>query len=257
MSASSFRPPGARAIAALLAAACALPALAYLPPGPAILKRVAQRRADLGGGALEVRGTVVFSGEAARRAAAATGLQLAGADLTCPAVITVKAPGRCRLELLPPGAAASERPSLSVKAGRLLGHRGLETVPAAEAAVTGLCALLGERGLEALSTGLAARGVSLSEVALGRLEGRVAWVLGGRPTEAKPQAWFDKAALQPIRLVAPVAGALLDVRLLDFGSPVGADIFPRALEVWSGKERLVRFTTEALTTNARAPDALF
>jgi hypothetical protein len=134
-------------------------------------------------------------------------------------------------------------------------------VPAARALDEGTCTLLAERGgaagERALAQGLAARGVALSDVALGRLGNRVAWVLGGRPREPRPQAWFDKQNLQPLRLVAPLGGPTRDVRLLDFGAPVGGDAFPRAVEVWSGDTLEARFTLEKLFQNPRLPDAAF
>ncbi|HEX8909868.1 MAG TPA: hypothetical protein VF805_11735, partial [Anaeromyxobacteraceae bacterium] len=97
----------------------------------------------------------------------------------------------------------------------------------------------------------------LSDVALGRVGGRAAWVLGGRPQEARPQAWFDKQSFQPARLVAPLGGPTRDVRLVDFGSPVGGEAFPRAIEVWSGGALEARFTLERLWQNPRLPDAMF
>lgn len=250
-----------RAAAAALALAVALPAAAYLPPASAILRRAAQRREELHVAALEARGTFALSGESAQQVAAALGAPAPAGELTLPAVLTLKAPGRCRLELAPERVAASDRPAVSLRAGRVLGHRGLEAVPAARALVEGVCALLGERtGPEAeraLAQGLAARGVALSEVALGRVGGRVAWVLGGRPREGRPQAWIDKQSFQPIRLVAPLGGPTRDVRLLDFGAPVGGDAFPRAVEVWSGGALEARFTLEKLWLNPRLPDAVF
>jgi hypothetical protein len=252
-----------RALLAALAAAVALPAAAYLPPASAILKRVVQRRDELGLTAIEVRGSLLLAGDAARSAAATSGLPVAGPELSVPAVVVVKAPGRCRLELLPEGVPPAERPAVSLRAGRVLGHRGLEGVPAARALMEGVCALLGERGSggaepeRALAQALSARGIALQEVALGRLGARVAWVIGARPREQRPQAWIDKQSLQPIRLVAPLGGPPRDVRLLDFGSPVGGDAFPRAVEVWDGERLEARFTTEKVTPNPRVPDALF
>lgn len=251
-----------RLVAAGLALALAAPAAAYLPPATAILRRAAQRRDELHLTALEARGTLAFSGEGARRAAAALGVPVpAAGELAVPAVVTLKVPGRCRLELAPERAPAADRPAVSLRAGRAQGHRGLEAVPAARALVEGLCTLLGEpAGAEAeraLAHALATRGVALSDVALGRLGGRVAWVLGGRPQEPRPQAWIDKQSLQPLRLVAALGGPTRDVRLLDFGAPVGGDAFPRAVEVWSGPELEARFTLEKLWQNPRLPDALF
>ena len=263
MSCRGSRRPGLRQLAALVALALAAPAAGYLPPASAILKRVVQRRDELRLAALEARGSVTFTGDAARRLAAELGLPPPAGELTLPALIAVKMPGRCRLELAPEGVPLAERPAVSLRSGRILGHRGLDALAPARALVEGLCTLLGEKSSgnpdpeRAFAQGLAARGVALPEVALGRLAGRVAWVLGGRPQEARPQAWVDKQNFQPVRLMAPLAGAPRDLRLLDFGAPVGGDAFPRAAEVWSGNELELRFIIEKLTQNPRLPDAVF
>ncbi|MFL5264230.1 MAG: hypothetical protein ACJ79E_17915 [Anaeromyxobacteraceae bacterium] len=267
------RSPSARARwlrgAALALALAAAPAAAYLPPATAILKRVAQRRDDVGAAALQVGGTLTFSGEAARGAAAsgiaATPGAATGADLTVPATLFVKTPGRCRLELSPAGAptTAADRPAASLRGGRLSGRRGLEALPAVAALVEGVCALIGEKGAggsepeRAFAQALAARGVALTDVALGRMGGRVAWVIGGRPQDARPQAWIDKQAFQPLRLIARFGDATRDVRLLDFGSPVGGDRFPRAVEIWDGTQLEARFTAERVLANPKLPDAIF
>jgi hypothetical protein len=250
-----------RSAAAALLAALAIPAAAYVPPASAVLKRVAQRRDDLGLAAMQVQGTLVLAGEAARRAQAG-GLAAAGPELAVPATLLVKAPGRCRLELAPPGASAADRPSLSVRGSRASARRGLDSVPAAVALVEGVCTLLAERGggdsERALAQALTARGVALGDVAFGRLGARVAYVLGARPQQTTvPQAWIDKQTFQPVRLVARFADAPRDVRLVDFGSPVGGDGFPRAVEVWNGKELEARFTAEKVTPNPRLPDSMF
>ena len=253
----------ARRLVALLALVLAAPAAGYLPPASAILKRVVQRRDELRLTSFEARGSLAFAGEPARRLAAELGLPIPSGELTLPALIAVKAPGRCRLELAPERVPLAERPAVSVRSGRVLGHRGLETVAPARALVEGLCTLLGERTSgnpdpeRAFAQGLAARGVALPDVALGRLAGRVSWVLGGRPQEARPQVWIDKQTFQPVRLVAPLGGAPHDLRLLDFGAPVGGDAFPRAAEVWTGNELELRFIVEKLTQNPRLPDAVF
>ncbi len=250
-----------RRLAALVAAAIALPAPAYVPPPHAVLKRLAQKREEAALHAFEVRGTLSFSGDAAVAAAAAAGLPLAGGDLSVPAVLSAKTPGRCRLELVGPAAPASA-PAVVVRRGKLSGARGLDHVHAAAALAAGVCALLGERPTggepdRVYAEALSRAGVPVGEVTFGRLGTRVAYVIGARPTEAKPQAWIDKRSFQPVRIVAPVGGALADVRLLDWGSPTGGDWFPRAVEVWDGKALQARFTTEKVTANPRLPDSLF
>ena len=244
-------------------AAIASRASAYLPPATAILKRVAQRRGEVGLAAMEVRGTLTLTGDAARRVSAAAGLALPGAELSAPAVLLLKAPARCRLEVAPEGTPVANRPAVSVRAGRASGSRGLASAPGAQALVEGVCTLLGDKApgsaeLErSIARRLAGQGVALADVSLGRLGGRVAWVFGGRAKDPRPQAWVDKQSFQLVRLVAPLAGAQRDVRLLDFGSPVGGDAFPRVVEVWNGTELEARFTAEKLTPNPRIPDAVF
>jgi hypothetical protein len=248
-----------RLAAALLVVALAGTAAAYLPPATAILKRVAQRREEQKLTALEVRGRLAFSGAAAERVRAALG-SLAPGEGGLAAALFVKAPGRCRLELVPEGTPASQRPAVSLRAGHVTGHRGLEGVVAARALVEGVCTLLGERGGGAepergLAQRLADRGVDLREVSLGRQQGRVAWILGGRAHEAKPQAWIDKQTFQPVRLVTVQGGTARDVRLLPGGA--SGDRFPASVEVWSGGQLEARFATETVTPNPRLPDALF
>jgi hypothetical protein len=242
-----------------LLAAIASPATAYLPPATAILKRSAQRREELRLHALEVRGTIAFSGAAADRLRA-SGVA-APPDAAIPAVLQLKVPGRCRLELAPEGTPPAQRPTLAVRASRVTGTRGLGEVPAARALAGAVCALLAEQGAgPAPERGLAQRlvqhGVDLREVSFGREQGRVAWVIGGRPQDGRPQAWIDKQSLLPVRLVAAFGGPTRDVRLLELGG-AGAERFPRAIEVWGDGRLEARFTAGTVTPNPRLPDALF
>ena len=60
-----------------------------------------------------------------------------------------------------------------------------------------------------------------------------------------------------MRLVSAEGGAMLDVRLLGWGSPTGGDWFPRAVEVWRDDAIQLRFTTERAAANPRLADPLF
>ncbi len=124
-----------------------------------------------------------------------------------------------------------------------------------------LCALLGTSSAGdasgAYGAALARRGVALAEESLGRFDGRVAYVIGGKPREPRPLAYVDKDSFQPLRLVSSQGGALADVRLLGWGSPTGGDWFPRAVEVWEKDQPRLRFTTEKPTPNPRLADVLF
>lgn len=253
----------ARAVGAALLLCLAPPAAGYLLPVQGVLKRMAQRREELALQSLEVRGTFTLQGEAARAAAAATGLALIGSELTAPALVTVKIPGRCRLELAPPELTESERPNVIWKQGRTTGVRGLDRVPAAVALAETVCVLLGLRpgGTDpgrSYAEALSRLGVALGEVHLGRSEGRIAYVLGARPSEKKPQLWVDKTTFQPARLVYARGGRpLAEVRLLDYGSPMGGDWFPRAAEIRGAGGLEARFSTEKVVANPKVADSLF
>ncbi len=250
-----------RAAAALLAAGLAAPAAAYILPAGAILKRLAQKREEQALAALEVQGTLTFLGEAAP-AAAASGLPLLGGEASAPAFLVLKLPARCRVEAALPEAAPAERPAVSLRGSRLQGQRGLEKVPAAVALLQGVCTLLAQRAVgpdpgRAWVQALAALGVSLEQVSLARAGGRVAFVLGGRSRDDRPLAWVDKQGFQPLRLAAVLAGQRQEVRLLDWGSPTGGDLFPRAVEVHAGGQLRLRFATEKVVGNPKVADAIF
>ncbi len=240
-----------RRAAAALVLAAALPALAYVLPVKGILRRMGERRAALDVVALEVTGTFQAEGPAAEKLAVA-GLARTGAAVSSPARLLVKVPGRCRLELAPSGLPEAERPFVAVRDGKLSARGGLDGVRAM------LLAAPASGDASGVFAGLLARrGVGLSEATLGRFDGRIAYVVGGRAREAKPLLFVDKDGFLPLRLVAPEGGALADVRLLGWGSPAGGDWFPRAAEVWEGDALRVRFTTDKAAANPKLPDALF
>lgn len=250
-----------RRAAAALALALALPALAYVPPPAGILRHMGERRAELSLGALEVSGTLQLEGPAAGRLAAEGLVRGPEGQVSAPARFLMKVPGRCRLELAPAGLAATGRPFVSIVNGRLGGRGGLEQVPAAAALVRAACALLAVRvagdASGAYAAALARHGVTLSQASLGRFDGRLAYVIGGRARDAAPLLFVDKDSFQPLRLISPEGAALQDVRLLGWGSATGGDAFPRAVEVLEGEALRLRFTTERATPNARLPDAAF
>jgi hypothetical protein len=253
----------ARRAAAALALSAALPALAYVLPVAGILRRMGERRAALELASLEVTGTLVAEADAAERLAAVLGQRPAGANATvsAPARLAVKVPGRCRLELAPPGVAEGARPFVAVRDGKLASGGGLEQLPAAVALVRGACTLLavptGGDASTAYAAALARRGVQLADASLGRFDGQIAYVIGARPADGKPRVLVGKDTFQPLRLFAEEGGALRDLRLLGWGSPTGGDWFPRAAEVWDGDRAKLRFTTERAAANPKLAELLF
>jgi hypothetical protein len=251
----------ARRLIAAVALAVALPALAYVPTVGAILKRAAEKRGSLNLASLEAFGLLEVQGEAGARLAEAMGIPPSSdGRLAIPARFAMKVPGRCRLELARPGLAEADRPFLVLRDARLTG-RVLDGIPAAVALARSACALLAHRGgpdaERSFAAALARRGVPLDASSLGRVDGRIALVVGGTGAEGKPAAFFDKETSQPLRLVATEGGALLDARLVGWGSPEGGDWFPKALEVWEGEALRARFATQKASANPKLADALF
>jgi hypothetical protein len=246
-----------RPLAAAALAAIALPALAYLLPTTSVLRRLGERREKLALAALEVTGTLQAEGPLADRLRATAGQPLGGVA-TLPARFLLKVPGRCRLEVV--GATPAESPFVALRDGKVTGVGGLETDPAVTATLRALCTLLGTStagdAAGAYAAALARRGVSLADQSLGRFDGRVAYVIGGRGREARPMLYVDKDSFQPLRLVAMEGGALVDVRLLGWGSPTGGDWFPRAVEAVQAERLLLRFTTEKASANPRIPEGI-
>jgi hypothetical protein len=224
-------------------------ALAYVLPMGSILRRMIERRDDAKLGALAVQGTVVI-GPALAKDAGALGLSVGA---SAGGKVAIRLPGRCRLEL-----SAEGRSAAAVMAA---GKRRAEG-PAIEAlgvAVEALCELLavssakGE-GRAGLERHLRQRGVD-PKTTLGRLGGQVAYVIGAR---SDGQAWVYKDTFQPARLrYTDAQGGRWDVRLLSFGSPVAADLFPRIFEVHRNDELALRFTALSADPKANLPDTLF
>jgi hypothetical protein len=250
-----------RALAAAVAVAVALPAAAYILPVPSILRRAAARRAALSLVAVEVTGTLQADGAAGAAVLAAGGIRGAGGLAALPARLLWKVPGRCRLELLPAGATEAERPWLLLKDEAVSGSDALIREPTFVALARATCALLAlphdpEAEDRPLAASLARRGVALGEATLGRFDGRISYVVGGRAADAKPLAWFDKEGFQPVRLQFPEGGSPADVRFLAWGSPTGGDWAPRAIEVHAGGALRLRFTTERASANPKLPELL-
>jgi hypothetical protein len=253
-----------RRLGAALAALAALPALAYLLPSSAVLRHLGQRRAALNLETLEVLGTVQAEGATAERLGAALAAVGPAAGRSAPARFLMKVPGRCRLEVGVGLVPDAELASVSVRDGKVTGHGGLDADPSAVALIRALCTALataapgdesGNPG--AYAAALGKRGVALADECLGRFDGRLAYVIGGRPQDAKPLFFVDKDGFQPLRLLATEGGAMQDVRLLGWGSPTGGDWFPRAVEVLAvqADQLRLRFTAEKTTANVKIADA--
>lgn len=237
----------APALALLLPAAAA----AFVMSAGQVLRRAAQHREDLELKALAVRGTFTFRGPDADAAAAA--LKIASAsEITSLGTVTYKMPGRCKVELDSRGGLA---PAVSNVNGTLK-TTGPALAPLSSFAAR-VCPLLAEPTPEALSSFLRARGVDTTQATLGRVNGAVAYVIGGKPRDTSiPTFWVEKDRYNPLRLVAKEGGALEDIKLLDYSSPLAGEWHPRVVELRRG-EGFTRFVADQIETNPRVPENLF
>jgi hypothetical protein len=253
--------PGRQRAAALCLAAVLLagPALAYVLPQGAIMRRMVAARDDVGLVTLRVEGTLTLTGDAQRAAAPALGLATDRPEGQAEATLSVKVPGRCRLEATGPAGGAGVS---AVSNGGRRRTAGVD-LPALSRGLAQVCALLGQRsgsdqeGRAVLESHLRAQGVEPRFTSLARIGGRVAYVLGARG-EGAAQLWVYKDSFQPARMRwKEKDGTQWDVWLLDYASPATGESFPRLVEVYQNGQRQVRFNALRGDTRARLDDALF
>ena len=226
-------------------------AAAYVLPGGAILRRMVEARADLHLNAVKVDGTLVLSGAAIKEL---------GSDLPefrTDATISIRVPGRCRLDATAPDG----KPLAVIESS---GKRRVEgpTVAALTVAIQEVCALLALRSASeadarsGVEQHLRALHVETRETSLGRLGGQVAYVLGGTK-DADGQLWVFKVGFLPARIHWTDGGVVWDVRFVDFGSPATGSWFPRLVEVSRGGAVQARFTAIKGDNHASLPEKLF
>lgn len=250
-SGSTFR--AALAVALLISSA----ALAYVMPSSSILRRLVERRDDLRLSNLQVTGTATFPTEAAAEAGPALGIP-GDREVQADATLSLKLPGRCRVELTVP----EGTPVVSVSAHGKKRGEGKE-IAAVNAALAQLCPVLALRSAEqgeareGLERHLRSLGVDTKVTSLARYDGRIAYVIG-KQDPAASQFWVYKDVFLPARVIYTDAqGTKWDVRLRNFGSPVAGDWFPRIIEVSRGDQLMMRFTALSADASAKLPDNLF
>ena len=198
--------------------------LAYLPTPGSLLKRAGARNSAK-------THEVTLTGALAVKDQGAHSAQL-----------VLHFPLSCKLE--GDGVSASVKGALAKPSGAAEGTAG----PALQLLQLA-CPLLAARGLpavgaeEALRVAAQAAGVEVTTGgALARLGDRVAYVLGASAHDlTRPQLWLYKDTQAPARLIAQ-GGA--DLRLLEYGNPAAADLFPRVIELWEGAQLTARFEVQ-------------
>lgn len=216
--------------------------VAYIMPSYGVLKRFANQRDELTSTAVKAEGVAAVSPALAKDVAALLGTTWNSGELNVNASLSVRFPGRCRLELSTPE-------STKVLAAAWSGgkrHSEGGDVPALNVALEQACALLsqksGEDGAtrEALSRHLTSLKVDQKNVMLARFNGTVSYLIGQK-ADGQASLWVYKDRFLPSRLkFVDDAGITWDVRFSDYTSQATGEVWPRVLEVVKGNEPQLR-----------------
>lgn len=216
--------------------------LAYIMPSYGVLKRFANQRDDLSVSSFTAGGVAAVSPAIAKDVAGLLGTTWNSGELTLNASLSVRLPGRCRLELSSPD---STKVLLSTWASGKQRNEGGELEPL-RIAVEHACALLsqksGEEGAtrDALARHLTGLKVDMKQTSLARFYGSVSYLVGQK-LEGQPQLWVYKDRFLPSRLrYTDAAGTQWDVRFSDYTSQATGDAWPRVIEVYKGNEPQLR-----------------
>lgn len=107
-----------------------------------------------------------------------------------------------------------------------------------------------------------AAGVDTSIVSLGREGDTLAYIVGARPFEPdKPQVWLYKSSFLPLKTVlfdrSRSPASRVEMRFLDYGSPIGGEYLPGVIEVYRDGKRVRRAELTKLSVNQTLPETLF
>lgn len=255
-----------RALLVLSLLLVSAPALAYLLPGWSLLRKSEQRRETLNIHNLQVQGTLLLTGDAAKSFGDRLHQTLDQGQLTLPAVASFKYPGRCRLEL-PTAGQGAKAMAVTDRNGALGGSPDLVFLqPMLTLGCPQLTSRGGDEGLRSIIEWMKTLGVDLQTASLSRMGSKIAEVVGADARDlASSQVWIDKDEFLPLRVIAKLNAGVYDVRYLDFGAPgSGAETLPRIIELWQlspkgdGTGQLVaRFTGSKADVNGTLDDSLF
>lgn len=109
---------------------------------------------------------------------------------------------------------------------------------------------------------LKAVGVDTSITSFGRDERKVVYIIGARSWEQdKPQLWLDKSTYLPVRVRGQVKEngqqVTFETRLLEWGSSVAGNWFPRVIEEYRNGELVRRSEVTEVKLNQNLPESMF
>jgi hypothetical protein len=225
---------------------------AYVLPGAAILRRAAETRDELHLAGLRVEGTAMFLGAASSQVAQALGVS-DRKELLSDAVLLMKTPGRCRLEL---GSSEGTNRLTLVQSPKK--HPDASAPLPAAVALREICALLATHSSGELGRHLSSVGVETGRTQVGRVDRQKLAYLLGSSGEGQSQAAFFKASFLPAQVrLGKGDWAGWEVHFLDYGSAATGDWFPRVVEVFRGSELLLRLTALRAEPRANLADSAF
>lgn len=249
------RPAGWVLLAALVVGGTAL---AYVLPGHAVIRRSVAARTEQAFTNLRVTGTLTFDHASQKAVVDKLELLSEGGQAKVDAIVTMQAPGRCRIDAGATDPGDPRRMSAVTNAGKRTasGPESLALANGLDQACT-LIAMSGANARTALDAKLRQAGVNTARTSLARFGGQVAYVVGDEGDGAG-QFWVYKDSFQPARLRWVARdGSRWDVRLVDFGSAAAGNAFPRVIEVFVNGKRQVRFDALASSRPAKLDAALF
>ena len=226
--------------------------VAYIMPSYGVLKRFASQRDDLTVSNLKAEGVAAVAPALAKDVSALMGVTWNSGELMLNASLSVRFPGRCRLELSSP---ESTKVLAATSSGRKAKSEGGD-VAALRVGLEQACSLLSMKSAEegatrdAVSRHLTALKVDLKQVMLARFNGSVSYLIGQK-AEGQSSVWIYKDRFLPSRLkFTDEAGTAWDVRFSDYTSQATGEMWPRVLEVYKGNEAQLRVMV--LNANAKA-----
>ena len=222
---------GAGALGAL---AIARPALAWIPPADFLIGRMAERRKSVR--TLSVKGIRTFIGRSFED----------GKQDVAETLLANAKDGGYRLERKTPKGVYLEVSDGARRVVVVDGKPGaLEIDPRPFERL-----LFTTAGKDELLRAAQAFGIRLEIVSLGRLEGRIAWIVGAKAGDTtSPQLWIDKEGNLPLQLVDPRARRT--VRFEGWGEPGGAGVVPTRVSILRGEDVVESLKVEQTKLNAK------
>ena len=216
--------------------------VAYIMPSYGVIKRLASQRDDLTVSSLKAEGVVAVAPVLAKDVSALMGVTWNSGELMLNASLSVRFPGRCRLELSSPE--STKVLAAAFTNGKVRSEGG--ELPALQAGLEQACALLSMKAAEdgatrdAISKHLTSIKVDLKQSMLARFNGTVSYLIGQK-ADGQSQLWVYKERFLPSRLkYTDESGTAWDVRFSDYSSQATGEIWPRVLEVYKGNEAQLR-----------------